>query len=632
MSGKSHFEKDKDSTLHMPEWQIKRIASISSKSTSTTGTISPSKTTIPLKTTTGNKVSTIIEEIKSKQTKKQTSTVVKNISSKTTSTPSKSLNDGAISIPLKKSTGKSIPSTSTDVKNISSTGTNTSSKTKIETNIQSKTIPLKTTTGNKVSTIIEEIKSKQTNKPTSTHGTDTPSKSLNVGTNIPSKTIGGTKKMEEEEIVEWFNFFEKNSLVLKQTVPSKIPRNYFDVCRDTKIYIQNKFKVQVPTELLYKTRQEKYKECIKIIEINYYVKNNPIPKVQDQIHSKFDKVLCERAMIDVLEFFNRVDQLNVTEEDTKRFSKLSSQKKKYESMQIKKLKQKNSLVEQSIVRLKEIEDLQRKKKDLEDIKKIEEFEQEFEIFKTKEEIAILKKKLEKKFVKNYDSGMPDWSLLKPCSVELFSIVDSGNDWMEILNQNLQKVKSCEIKICENTFSSGSLRYSQYCLKDKELYVYKEPIYHHTTTSDFHNDLRIQFISQCFAKQFNKALGTEKVIFIETIFCKRKSKFGLIEKFIEGNYAKFTNNQNFCKKNQKDIEYLTAFSHFSFEKSNYELLIVDLQGVFKDDQFYLTDPALHCNEEKFIDSSTNFSLVGLTGFMDFHECNHVCKSLKLLPLK
>jgi uncharacterized protein YktA (UPF0223 family) len=57
------------------------------------------------------------------------------------------------------------------------------------------------------------------------------------------------------------------------------------------------------------------------------------------------------AMIDVLEFFNRVDQLNVTEEDTNRFLKLSSQKKKYESIQIKiKTKKFNGLLsKQSIV-------------------------------------------------------------------------------------------------------------------------------------------------------------------------------------------------------------------------------------------------------------------------------------------
>jgi uncharacterized protein YktA (UPF0223 family) len=63
------------------------------------------------------------------------------------------------------------------------------------------------------------------------------------------------------------------------------------------------------------------------------------------------KCCVNEAMIDVLEFFNRVDQLNVTEEDTNRFLKLSSQKKKYESIQIKiKTKKFNGLLsKQSIV-------------------------------------------------------------------------------------------------------------------------------------------------------------------------------------------------------------------------------------------------------------------------------------------
>ncbi len=49
----------------------------------------------------------------------------------------------------------------------------------------------------------------------------------------------------------------------------------------------------------------------------------------------------------------------------------------------------------------------------------------------------------------------------------------------------------------------------------------------------------------------------------------------VEHFIEGGYVKYNSNSGFVS----DLNRLTpqAFSHFTFEKSNHQLIVVDIQG-------------------------------------------------------
>ena len=54
-----------------------------------------------------------------------------------------------------------------------------------------------------------------------------------------------------------------------------------------------------------------------------------------------------------------------------------------------------------------------------------------------------------------------------------------------------------------------------------------------------------------------------------------SPFYAVEHFIEGGYIKYNSNSGFVS----DINRLTpqTFSHFTFEKSNHQLIVVDIQG-------------------------------------------------------
>ena len=51
-----------------------------------------------------------------------------------------------------------------------------------------------------------------------------------------------------------------------------------------------------------------------------------------------------------------------------------------------------------------------------------------------------------------------------------------------------------------------------------------------------------------------------------------------------------------------------------------LLPLCLQGVARDDGYVLTDPCIHCKDDRF--GTTNFGEVGIKRFFRTHQCNQV----------
>lgn len=79
----------------------------------------------------------------------------------------------------------------------------------------------------------------------------------------------------------------------------------------------------------------------------------------------------------------------------------------------------------------------------------------------------------------------------------------------------------------------------------------------------------------------------------------------------------------------------AFSHFSYERSQKQCMVVDLQGVFSEKpdgrcEFILTDPAIH-RRDRHLGSMgrTDRGQRGIQAFLQSHRCNPVCHMLQLV---
>ncbi|XP_075454422.1 transient receptor potential cation channel subfamily M member 6 isoform X3 [Ascaphus truei] len=118
-----------------------------------------------------------------------------------------------------------------------------------------------------------------------------------------------------------------------------------------------------------------------------------------------------------------------------------------------------------------------------------------------------------------------------------------------------------------------------------------------------------------------------------IYCHSANQWLTIEKYMTGEFRKYNNN------NGDEItptslleETLLSFSHWSYEYSRGELLVLDLQGVGEN----LTDPSVIKPEDKhtrgMVFGPANLGEDALTNFVSKHRCNSCCRKFKLPDLK
>ncbi len=78
-----------------------------------------------------------------------------------------------------------------------------------------------------------------------------------------------------------------------------------------------------------------------------------------------------------------------------------------------------------------------------------------------------------------------------------------------------------------------------------------------------------------------------VLELDSIYSHRPSIFFGVERHIPGDYQKHNNNHGFVE-NEDQRNTPQAFSHFTYEVSGQNMLVVDIQGV----RDIYTDPQIH----------------------------------------
>ena len=210
------------------------------------------------------------------------------------------------------------------------------------------------------------------------------------------------------------------------------------------------------------------------------------------------------------------------------------------------------------------------------------------------------------------------------------------------NDILVKVYPMTVQLAEDPFSCGAqnLAYRAFDLNTKKKIVFKrskfsENSYEDRKSSciDTREKMKIYIIAESYARVFNteKPANTSNIYFAEIGICEVKDgSSGIVtytfEDFIEGKYEKFSSNVGWASRS-KQAAVLHAFSHYTWVKSNKDLVVCDLQGVMKCDGIYLTDPAIHCHDYMKL-GRTNFSTTGMKEFFARHSCNEICEAMNL----
>ncbi|XP_026526972.1 transient receptor potential cation channel subfamily M member 6 [Notechis scutatus] len=125
--------------------------------------------------------------------------------------------------------------------------------------------------------------------------------------------------------------------------------------------------------------------------------------------------------------------------------------------------------------------------------------------------------------------------------------------------------------------------------------------------------------------------TPRFLEVFLIYCHSANQWLTIEKYMTGEFRKYNNNNGdeITPSNLLE-EVMLAFSHWSYEYTRGELLVLDLQGVGEN----LTDPSVIKPEDKqeMAFGPANLGEEAFKNFISKHCCNSCCRKLKLPDLK
>lgn len=113
--------------------------------------------------------------------------------------------------------------------------------------------------------------------------------------------------------------------------------------------------------------------------------------------------------------------------------------------------------------------------------------------------------------------------------------------------------------------------------------------------------------------------------------ERQDSYWIAERFFKGEFVKYNNNYGYINDDHQTPIYQLAlgFSYYTYFKSNFNYMVVDVQGVGN----YFTDPAINTNKGTF--DETDMGEEGIARFMvPFDLKKEMCQDIlkKLLQIE
>ncbi|CAM4849858.1 unnamed protein product [Rotaria magnacalcarata] len=236
---------------------------------------------------------------------------------------------------------------------------------------------------------------------------------------------------------------------------------------------------------------------------------------------------------------------------------------------------------------------------------------------------------------------PEWKTVKAKRVKVIKY--ECNEQL----QCTEVIQNWLVKIADNPFSEGALRLAYYGLNEYkntwEKAVFKEFKRNNrgvNTKEKYLQDLDCQTVADYLALEFNKlpqlkglTSYVKKIKFIMTklVFMPigpESYRNMSMERFIDGSYKKFSNNAGYVEYSDPAFT-LQAFSHWTHDRTDGNMMVVDLQGIIagNDGKYLLTDPCIH-SIDLLRFGRTNLGKPGMKRFFQTHICNIICHALKL----